>query len=113
MKRMNKTFKDDPVFQGGLLLKDANDGAGKSRPFTQWRCISLPAQRFAETLQKATCNEYPFIEAEENQNKSVYYPFADVITAEILVGFASGQSLRFSPGECHDKDPRTNLTVYK
>jgi hypothetical protein len=46
-------------------------------------------QRFAETLQKATCNECPFIEAEENQNKSVYYPFADVITAEILVGFAS------------------------
>jgi hypothetical protein len=46
-------------------------------------------QRFAETLQKATCNECPFIEAEENQNRSVYYPFADVITAEILVGLAS------------------------
>jgi hypothetical protein len=47
--------------------------------------------------KKPPCNECPFIEAEENQNKSVYYPFADVITAEILVGFASGQSLRFSP----------------
>jgi hypothetical protein len=67
----------------------ANDGAGKSRPFTQWRCIHFLPERFAETLQKATCNECPFIEAEENQNQSVYYPFADVITAEILVGFAS------------------------
>jgi hypothetical protein len=46
-------------------------------------------QRFAESLQKATCNEAPFIETEENQNKSAYYPFADVINAEILVGFAS------------------------
>jgi hypothetical protein len=45
--------------------------------------------RIAETLKKATCNECPFIEAEGNANKSVYYPFADVITAEILTGFAS------------------------
>jgi hypothetical protein len=67
-------------------------------------------ERFAETLQKATCNECPFIEAEEIQNKSVYYPFADVITAENTrwVCFRR-QSLRFSSGECHDKDPRTNL----
>jgi hypothetical protein len=49
IKRMNKTFKDDPLFQGGTAAlierqDGANDGAGKSRPFMQWRCISLPAR---------------------------------------------------------------------
>jgi hypothetical protein len=72
---MNKTFKDDPVFQGGLqpLLKDRavqTMERANLDPLRDGAVFHFLPERFAETLQKATCNECPFIEAEETKIKA-------------------------------------------
>jgi hypothetical protein len=94
IRSMKKTFRNDEVFQKGLkaLLKDTNVQKVEQKslkPVRNGAVFHFLPERFAETLQKASCDNCPFIEAQGNATKSVYYPFADVITAEMLVGFAS------------------------
>lgn len=94
IQKMHKAFQNDEIFQNGLRLLAKGTVAEKLKsnnldPVRNGAVFHFLPERFAETLEKATCDECPFIEAEGNANKSVYYPFADVITAEMLVGFAS------------------------
>ena len=94
VETMHKVFKDDPEFQNGLRLVAKDKGAETFKqdnldPLRNGAVFHFLPGKFAETLNKATCNECSFIEAEGMANKCVYYPFADVITAEMLVGVAS------------------------
>jgi len=94
IEKMHRAFKDDVEFQNGLRLLAKSSIVETLKqdnldPLRNGAVFHFLPQKFAETLAKATCEDCPFIEAEGNANKSVYYPFADVITAEMLVGFAS------------------------
>jgi len=46
-------------------------------------------QFFAEIIKSATCDECVFASGRGKRREQLYYPFADTVTAGILVGFSS------------------------
>lgn len=94
VRAMNQTFIDDDIFQKGLrlFLRDKTAQTVERTHLDAARNAAvfhfLP-DRFGETIKGATANTCIFVAARGETNKDVYYPFADVIAAEILVGYAS------------------------
>jgi hypothetical protein len=94
IRTMKNTFKDDPIFQQGLLLLLRDPVAQQIErdhlnPARNGVVFHFLPERFAATIDSATVNECVFIQARGTSKKHVYYTFADVVAAEILVGFAS------------------------
>lgn len=94
LRQMNKTFKDDDEFRNGLgkLLKDKNATNVEKQHLQNARnraIFHFDGKEFAKILAGATVDECLFLSGKGNKERDVYYAFADVIAAEILVGYAS------------------------
>jgi hypothetical protein len=93
IRRMNKVFQNDEMFQKHLrtLLKDPSAikiEHAHLKPIRREAVFHFDPESFAETISKGTVNECVFIEAIGGRKGDVNYSFADVVAAEILVGFA-------------------------
>ncbi len=94
VRAMNRTFMRDNVFQSGLrlLLRDKIAKTIERTHLDRARNSAvfhfLP-DRFASIMENTTSDTCIFVTARGKRNRDVYYPFADVVAGEILVGFAS------------------------
>jgi hypothetical protein len=99
IRKMNQPFSQDEVFQNGLrlLLKDK---AAKHierehlNPARHGAVFHFDPKLFADMIEQASCEECPFVSGRGPIRKGMSYPFADIVAAEILVGFA-GQTDEF------------------
>jgi hypothetical protein len=94
IRTMTRIFKDDVVFQNGLLKLLRDPVAQKIEqqhlnPARNQAVFHFMADTFAEIIKGATVNDCIFLKARGRSRKDVYYTFADVVASEILVGFAS------------------------
>jgi hypothetical protein len=94
IKAMNKTFKDDTIFQNGLrlLLRDKIAQAVERIHLDRARneaVFHFFPDRFASMLENTTSDKCTFVLGRGNANRDVYYSFADVVAGEILVGYAA------------------------
>jgi hypothetical protein len=91
---MNQTFKDDDMFQNGLrpFLRDKvaqTITETHLNPARNGVVFHFLPERFAETIRSASCDNCIFVSGRGDKKKDLYYDFADVVAAEILVGYAS------------------------
>jgi hypothetical protein len=94
IRAMNQTFKDDETFQKGLrlFLRDKTAQSIERAhldPARNGAVFHFLPKRFGETIKSASADTCIFVAARGETNKDVYYPFADVVAGEILVGYAS------------------------
>jgi hypothetical protein len=94
IRKMKKTFKDDDRFKNGLgqLLKDKTVLKLEARHLRKVRnhaVFHFAPDEFARILGTAAVNECVFLKAKGPKEGEVYYSFADVIAAEILVGYGA------------------------
>ena len=93
IRAMNQTFQDDEIFQNGLrkLLRDPTAQQierNHLNPVRHSAVFHFAAETFAEFIAKSTVNECIFARGEGTKKIDVDYSFGDVVSAEILVGFA-------------------------
>lgn len=93
IERMNQAFRDDEIFQNGLRLLIKDPAARNIRdvhlkPVRTNAVFHYLPEAFAETIEKSTCDECLFVTGRGPLKGNINYSFADVIAAEILVGFA-------------------------
>jgi hypothetical protein len=93
IRRMNKVFLDDEMFQVHLrtILKDPVATKIEQDHLKHVRheaVFHFDPESFAETISKATVNECVFIESLGQLQGDINYSFADVVAAEILAGVA-------------------------
>jgi hypothetical protein len=91
---MNRTFKDDPMFRRGLhaILRDTTAQTLEQTRLNSARnkaVFHFLPEFFAEMIQSATCDECIFASGRGHRRAELYYPFADTITAGILIGFSA------------------------
>jgi hypothetical protein len=94
VRAMNQTFKQDEVFQEGLhnILRDKvaqTIEQAHLNPARNRAVFHFLPEFFAEMIASASCEECLFVSAHGKRRRDLYYPFADVITAGILVGLSS------------------------
>lgn len=94
VRSMNHTFKKDEMFRRGLhgiLRAKAAQTIEQKRlnPARNKAVFHFLPQFFAEIIGSATCDECVFASGRGKRREELYYPFADTITAGILVGFSS------------------------
>lgn len=94
IRTMTRIFKDDVVFQNGLLMLLRDPVAQKIeqqhlKPARHQAVFHFIPETFAETINSATVNTCTFLAAQGQSKKHVYYTFADIVTTEILVGLAA------------------------
>ncbi len=94
IRSMGKAFKDDAEYQNGLrlMLKDKTAQRVEQmhlNPVRNRAVFHFLPEYFGSTIENATCNNCDFVYGLGNKRKDLYYPFADIIAAEILVGFSS------------------------
>jgi len=94
VRKMNRIFKQDQMFQQGVhaFLRDkAALTIEKTRlnPVRNRAVFHFFPEFFAEIIAGAACDECIFATGRGKRREELYYPFADVITAGILVGFSA------------------------
>jgi hypothetical protein len=94
VRTMNRTFKQDEMFRQGLhaILRDkAAQRIEQTRlnPARNKAVFHFLPQFFADIIGTATCDECIFASGRGTKREELYYPFADTITAGILIGFSS------------------------
>ena len=99
IKAMKKEFRYDPAFVIGLqpLLKDKTSKRMEEEHLKAVRnsvVFHFLPERMAEMIKSKSVDECIFAAGSGDAKKDVYYPFADVIAAEVLVGFG-GDSKEF------------------
>lgn len=90
IKRMNKTFANEPVFQNGLrlLLKDKNAQLIERDhldPVRNRAVFHFDPERFNEAIQKHVQPEN-FCAGRGKKKGGIYYSYSDTLTVEILMG---------------------------
>ena len=94
VRAMNRIFKGDEMYRQGLhaILRDKTAQTIEQTRLNPVRNIAvfhfLP-EFFGEMIGTATCVECIFASGRGKRREELYYPFADSITAGILVGFSS------------------------
>jgi hypothetical protein len=101
IRAMNQPFLGDDAFQNGLrlLLKDPTARQIERthlNPVRHRAVFHFDPETFAETINKATRNESPFISSRGNRRREMNYGYADVVAGEILVGLSSDTEEFFS-----------------
>jgi hypothetical protein len=94
VRAMNRTFKRDEMFRQGLhaILRDKSAQQieqTRLNPARNKAVFHFLPQFFAEIIRSATCDECIFASGRGTRSEELYYPFADTITAGILIGFSS------------------------
>jgi hypothetical protein len=94
VRAMNRTFKHDEMFRNGLhaILRDKvaqQIEQTRLNPARNKAVFHFLPEFFAEMIESATCDECIFASGRGTRREELYYPFADAITAGILVGFSS------------------------
>jgi len=94
VRAMNGIFKQDEMFRQGLhsILRDkAAQTIEQTRlnPVRNKAVFHFFPQFFGEIIGSATCDECVFASGRGKRREELYYPFADTITAGILIGFSS------------------------
>jgi len=117
IRRMNQTFQDDEVFQNGLrlILKDPTAKQIEKahlNPVRHGAVFHFDPEIFAETIAKSTCEECLFVHGRGMRKGDVNYAFADVIAAEILVGFAEDSEEFYAALEDAMKNTRNLVLTF-
>jgi hypothetical protein len=91
---MNRVFKNDEMFQRGVhsFLRDKTArqiDQTRLNPVRNKAVFHFLPQFFAEIIAGATCDECIFASGRGKRREELYYPFADSITAGILIGFSA------------------------
>lgn len=94
VRAMNRVFKRDEMFQKGVysFLRDKAALAIEQKrlnPVRNKAVFHFFPQYFAEIIASATCEVCTFASGRGKRREELYYPFADTITAGILMGFSS------------------------
>jgi hypothetical protein len=94
VRAMSRPFRQDELFKRGLreLLRDKDVQAIEQahlNPARNKAVFHFLPQFFAATIASATCDECIFASGRGKRREELYYPFADVIAAGILVGYSS------------------------
>jgi hypothetical protein len=94
VRAMNKTFKDDPVFQDGLgkLLKDRVAQTVERKHLNPARngvVFHFLPDKFASVMENTSVHKCSFVLGRGDKNRDVYYSFSDIVAGEILVGYAA------------------------
>jgi hypothetical protein len=94
IKGMSKTFKDDTAFQNGLRMflrdKVARDvERAHLDPARNGAVFHFLPHRFAAIMENTTVDKCSFVLGRGNKHRDAYYPFADLVAGEILVGYAA------------------------
>lgn len=94
VRAMNRVFKQDEMFQRGVYAF-LRDNAVRTIEQTRLNPVRNKAvfhflpKHFAEIIAGATCDECIFASGRGKRREELYYPFADTITAGILIGFSA------------------------
>jgi hypothetical protein len=91
IRRMNKAFVDDEDFQNGLrtLLKDPVAQEIELRhlnPARNHAVFHFLPNEFKKAIDKAGGDRFVFVVAIGKKKRALHYAYADVLTAEMLVG---------------------------
>jgi len=91
---MKKPFKDDTTFRNGLLQLLKNPVAQKVEqthlnPARNHAVFHFLPDKFKSAIDKNPDDRYVFVAAIGKKKGSLHYSYADVITAEMLVGAPS------------------------
>lgn len=94
IRTMNQTFKDDAPFQNGLRLFLRDPVAQKIEqmhlnPARNQAVFHFMPDTFSKIINSVTVDTCIFAQARGQSRRHVRYSYADVVTAEILVGFAA------------------------
>lgn len=94
IRAMVRPFKDDVLFGNGLLVILRDPVAQKIEqdhlnPARNNAVFHFLPETFAEMINSATVDTCTFIMCRGELNMGLHYSYADVVTAEILVGFAA------------------------
>lgn len=94
IRAMVRPFKDDVPFEKGLLTILRDPVAQKIEqdhlnPARNHAVFHFLPETFADTINSATVDTCTFIMCRGDKKKDLHYSYADVVTAEILVGFAA------------------------
>lgn len=94
IRAMVRPFKDDVLFEKGLLTILRDPEAQKIEqdhlnPARNHAVFHFLPEIFAETINNATVNTCTFIMCRGELQKDLHYSYADVVTAEILVGLGA------------------------
>jgi hypothetical protein len=94
IRAMNQTFKDDVPFQNGLRLFLRDPVALQIEkthlnPARNQAVFHFVPDTFSKIINSATVDTCVFAQARGQNKRHVRYSYADVVTAEILVGFAA------------------------
>lgn len=94
VRAMNKTFKDDAAFRNGLHLLLRDPAAQKLEqahlnPVRNQAVFHFMPDTFSEVINSATVDTCIFAQARGQSRRNLRYSYADVVTSEILVGFAA------------------------
>ncbi len=96
VRSMGRVFADDDLYQGGLRLLLKEDAARSIehphlKPARHGAVFHYDAETFKETIDKGLSNQCLFISARGQRSRlGTHYPYADIVAAEILVGFPAG-----------------------
>lgn len=90
VKKMNKTFANDPVFQNGLrlLLKDKSAQRIERDhldPLRNQAVFHFDPERFDEAIQRHV-NPENFCAGRGKKKGGIYFSYSDMLTVEILMG---------------------------
>jgi hypothetical protein len=94
VERMNKEFGNNDIFEQGLhtLLKDPVARKLRSShmgPARNSAVFHYDPEEFGEILSSASVDECQFMVGRENPARDIYFPFADTLAAELLMGRAA------------------------
>lgn len=94
IRAMARPFKGDDLFKKGLLTILRDPVAQKIEqdhlnPARNHAVFHFLPETFADTINSATVDTCTFIMCRGELKKNLHYSYADVVTAEILVGFAA------------------------
>lgn len=95
IKDMGRIFSTDDIYQNGLrlILKNENASAVEHphlKPARHGAVFHFDASTFKETIDKGLSNECLFVSGRGTTRMGVSYSYADIVSAEILVGFPAG-----------------------
>ncbi|MGA3119064.1 MAG: hypothetical protein ABSF90_32175 [Syntrophobacteraceae bacterium] len=95
IKNMGRVFVDDELYQNGLRLILKDDIAKNIehlhlKPARHGAVFHFDVTAFKETIDKALSNQCLFVSARGRSRMGTSYSYANIVSAEILVGFPAG-----------------------
>ena len=96
IRDMGRVFRDDDVYQNGLRMLLADPAARQIeqdhlKNVRHNAVFHFDAEVFRETIENGIPNECIFVAGATQVRAEIHYPYADIVAAEILVGWPAGQ----------------------